>query len=191
MRSANSLKLVLVLAMLAGMTGMALAKDVVEGKPNTDDMRLLRYPDIHGNSIVFSYAGDLWTVSAQGGQAQRLTGSVGYQNQAKFSPDGQTIAFSGNYDGNNDVYLIPAVGGEPQRLTFHPDGDRVMDWQPDGKAVRFQSRRESRTDRDLQLFTIATDGGMPRRIPLPTAGLSSYSPDGKKIAFNRITRGSW
>jgi tricorn protease len=168
--------------------GTALAKDVVEGLPDTSDMRLLRYPDIHGDTIVFTYAGDLWTVSAQGGEAQRLTASVGYQNQAKFSPDGKTIAFSGNYDGNNDVYVIPAAGGEPVRLTWHPGGDRVMDWQPDGNSVRFQSRRESRTGRDLQLFTVSVEGGLPARIPLPTAGLSSYSPDGQRIAFNRITR---
>jgi tricorn protease len=170
------------------LAGAAVAKDVVDGAPDTSDMRLLRYPDIHGDTIVFSYAGDLWTVSAQGGQARRLTSSVGYQNQAKFSPDGKTIAFSGNYDGNNDVYLVPATGGEPVRLTWHPGGDRVMDWQPDGKSVRFQSRRESRTGRDLQLYTVAVDGGLPRRIPLPEAGLSSYSPDGKRVAYNRITR---
>jgi tricorn protease len=188
MRSVKPLNLILTVALLAALTGTALAKDVVEGTPNTDDMRLLRYPDIHGNTIVFSYAGDLWTVAAQGGEARRLTGSIGYQNQAKFSPDGKTIAFSGNYDGNNDVYLIPAEGGEPVRLTYHPGGDRVMDWQPDGKHVRFQSRRESLTGRDMQLFTVSVDGGLPRRIPLPTAGLSSYAPDGHRLAFNRITR---
>src|SRR5210317_1421398 len=126
MRSVKSLNFLLVWALVALLTGTALAKDVVDGTPNTSDMRLLRYPDIHGNTIVFSYAGDLWTVSAQGGQATRLTGSIGYQNQAKFSPDGKTFAFSGNYDGNNDVYLIPTEGGEPTRLTWHPGGDRVM-----------------------------------------------------------------
>jgi len=183
----NQLVLPLVLLLLA-VGSPAPAKDVVDGLPDTGDMRLLRYPDIHGNTIVFSYGGDLWTVSAQGGEARRLTSSIGYQNQAKFSPDGRTIAFSGNYDGNNDVYIIPAGGGEPVRLTWHPGGDRVIDWQPDGKSIRFQSRRESRTGRDEQLFTVPVTGGLPRRIPLPTAGLSSYSPEGNRIAFNRITR---
>ncbi len=166
----------------------ALASDPAFDKPNQDDMRLLRFPDIHGDTIVFSYAGDLWTVSSTGGEARRLTGSTGFQNQAKFSPDGKTIAFSGNYDGNNDVYLIPTGGGEPSRLTWHPGADRVMDWQPDGKSVRFQSRRQSRTGRDLQLFTVAISGGLPLRMVLPTGGLSSYSPDGSKMAFNRISR---
>jgi tricorn protease len=165
-----------------------LAADPAFEKPNHDDMRLLRFPDIHGNTIVFSYAGDLWTVSSTGGQARRLTGSTGFQNQAKFSPDGETIAFSGNYDGNNDIYLVPTGGGEPTRLTWHPGADRVMDWQPDGKSVRFQSRRQSRTGRDLQLFTAPIAGGLPVRIPLPTGGLSSYSPDGNKLAYNRISR---
>ncbi len=169
-------------------TAAVQAADPVMGDPDPNDMRLLRNPDIHGDTIVFTYAGDLWTVSAQGGQARRLTGSVGYQSQPKFSPDGSTIAFSGNYDGNRDVYTIPTSGGEPVRLTWYPAWDRVIDWQPDGKSVRFQSPRESRTGRDDQLFTVSTDGGLPRRIILPTAGLSSYSPDGKKIAFNRNSR---
>ena len=166
----------------------ALAADPVLGDPDPTDMRLLRNPDIHGDNIVFTYAGDLWVVSAQGGQARRLTSSVGFQSEPKFSADGATIAFSGNYDGNNDVYTVPAVGGEPTRLTWHPGRDRIIGWQPDGNSVRFQSARESFTGRDLKIYTVDADGSLPRRIILPTAGLSSYSPDGKKIAFNRISR---
>ena len=165
----------------------AQTADPVLQEPDYQDMRLLRNPDIHGDTIVFTYGGDLWTVAAAGGQARRLTGSVGYQSQPKFSPDGRFIAFSGNYDGNNDVYRIPTGGGEPVRLTWHPGWDRVIDWQPDGRSIRFQSPRQSHTGRDLQLFTVTMDGGLPRRIVLPTGGLSSYSPDGKQIAYNRIT----
>ena len=120
-------------------------------KPNPEDMRLLRRPDIHGDQIVFGYAGDLWLVGSAGGEARRLTATVGYLTFPKFSPDGQRIAFSGNYDGNIDIYTIPAVGGEPVRLTYHPGFDRVIDWQPGGNAVRFQSGRRSHSGRELQL----------------------------------------
>ncbi len=187
MRSLISLKTLLLVTLLLSALP-AFASDVVFDKPNYDDMRLLRFPDIHEQTIVFSYAGDLWTVSSTGGRARRLTGSVGFQNQAKFSPDGKTIAFSGNYDGNNDVYLVNAQGGEPERLTWHPGQDRVIDWQPDGQSVRFQSRRQTRTGRDMQLYTVDKDGGLPVRNPLPTGGLSSYSPDGTKMAYNRMSR---
>ena len=186
-RSLNSWA-ALTVAAICLLGGASFAADVVEGQANPDDMRLLRTPDIHGDLIVFGYAGDLWTVPTTGGTARRLTGSVGYQLNPKFSPDGRTIAFTGNYDGNNDVYTIPAAGGEPVRLTWHPGFDRVVDWQPDGSSVRFQSSRESRTGRDLQLFTVAGSGGLPARMILPTAGLSSYSPDGNRFAFNRISR---
>ncbi len=179
--------LVLGLALGAAPTA-ARAADPVEAAPDFTDARLLRMPDIHGDTIVFVYAGDLWTVSAQGGQATRLTSTVGYLSQPKFSPDGAMIAFSGNYDGNEDVYVIPTAGGEPVRLTWHPGWDRVIDWQPDGKSVRFQSGRESNTGRDLQLYTVPAAGGLPGRIILPTAGLSSWSPDGTRLAYNRISR---
>ena len=157
-------------------------------QPDLDDMRLLRMPDIHGDTVVFVYAGDLWTVPATGGEARRLTASIGFESNPKFSPDGEWIAFSGEYDGNNDVYVMPAAGGEPTRLTFHPGWDRVIDWEPDGERVRFQSARESHTGRDLQLHTVYTDGGLPERLILPTAGLSSWSDDGHRLAYNRISR---
>jgi tricorn protease len=148
-----------------------------------DDMRLLRMPDVHGDSVVFVYGGDLWTTTRGGGEARRLTSSIGYESYPKFSPDGRWIAFSGEYDGNHDVYVMDAAGGEPLRLTFHPGWDRVIDWQPDGEAIRFQSARESHTGRDLQLYTVARTGGLPVRMILPTAGLSSYAPDGHRIAY--------
>jgi len=178
--------LALLLLVPAGLLAAA-TDDPVAVEPDFSDTRLLRFPDIHGDTIVFTYAGDLWTVSAQGGEARRLTAAPGYASQPKFSPDGKWIAFSGNYDGNNDVYVVDAAGGEPRRLTWHPSFDRVIDWQPDGSAIRFQSARESHTGRDLQLFTVPVTGGLPTKMILPTAGLSSYSPDGKQIAFNRVS----
>jgi tricorn protease len=165
-----------------------LAADPVLGDPDSQDMRLLRSPDIHGNVVAFSYGGDLWTVSADGGIATRLTAATGYLSSPKFSPDGETIAFSGNYDGDHDVYTVAATGGEPVRMTWHPGFDQVIDWQPDGRSVRFLTRRASHTGRDLQNFTVSIGGGLPEQLILPTCGRSSYSPDGKKIAFNRNSR---
>jgi len=174
-------------ALLAVLLAASLAAAAPQ-QPDLEDMRLLRMPDIHGDTVVFVYAGDLWTVPAAGGEARRLTSSVGFESNPKFSPDGQWIAFSGEYDGNNDVYVMPAAGGEPVRVTFHPGWDRVIDWEPDGRRVRFQSARGSHTGRDLQLYTVDREGGLPERMVLPTAGLSSWSPDGERIAFNRISR---
>jgi tricorn protease len=177
--------LAVVLATCLGLAAHALPAD--PSVPDPNDTRLLRMPDIHGDTVVFVYGGDLWTVSSAGGEARRLTSSIGYESSPKFSPDGQWIAFSGEYDGNNDVYVMPAAGGEPVRLTFHPAWDRVIDWQPDGQAIRFQSPRQSHTGRDLQLYTIPRTGGLPERMILPTAGLSSYAPDGHRIAYTPTT----
>ena len=116
------------------------------------EARLMRFPDIKGDKIVFSYAGDLYITSSKGGEARRLTSSIGYEMFAKFSPDGKMIAFTGQYDGNTEVYVIPVEGGEPKRLTFTATlgrddiGDRmgpnniVMDWTPDGKKILYRTR---------------------------------------------------
>jgi tricorn protease len=174
-------------SILLGVLGLAACLSAAEA-PDENDMRLLRMPDIHGDQIVFVYAGDIWTVPTGGGEARRLTSHGGSELFPKFSPDGQAIAFSGEYDGNLDVYVIRSVGGEPLRLTYHPGWDRVIDWQPDGRAVRFQSPRASRSGRDLQLWTVPAAGGLPTQMILPTGGLSSYSPDAKRLAYNRNSR---
>src|SRR5690349_2135072 len=96
-------------------------------------VHLLQRPTMNKTSIVFSYAGDLWTVSRSGGVATRLTGGTGFEAEAQFSPDGSTLAFTGEYDGNVDVFTMPPTGGVPKRLTYHPDADRLAGWSPDGK----------------------------------------------------------
>ncbi|MCK4538288.1 MAG: PD40 domain-containing protein [Candidatus Krumholzibacteria bacterium] len=156
-----------------------------------DESRLMRLPDIHGDMIVFSYAGDLWTAPASGGTATRLTTHIGGEAFAKFSPDGKTVAFSASYDGNFDVFTIPARGGVPKRLTWHPKADMVLDWHPSGKKVLFRSNKDARTNpgpRYDRLYTIDSNGGYPEVLPLFEGELTSYSPDGDKIAYNRIAR---
>src|SRR5436190_7633930 len=123
-------------------------------------IHLLQKPAMSKTTIVFSYAGDLWTVSRQGGVASRFTAGTGNESSAEFSPDGNTIAFSGEYDGNVDVFTVPATGGVPKRITYHPDADRVVGWSPDGKRILFRSTRESYS-RYTQLFTVSPEGGLP------------------------------
>lgn len=164
----------------------------------TDEARLLRFPATNGTEVVFSYAGDLFTAPLSGGEARRLTSHIGYEMFAHYSPDGKTIAFTGEYDGNREVYIIPAKGGEPVRLTYTATngrddlGDRmgpnniVMGWTPDGKNIIFRNRTgDGFTGR---LWTVSVNGGMPQEIPLPEGGFCSYSPDGKKLAYNRVMR---
>lgn len=143
---------------------------------------LLRNPSLSKSQIVFEYANDLWVVSRKGGEATRLTSGVGREFNARFSPDGSEIAFSGEYDGNVDVYVMPATGGVPRRLTFHPGPDVALGWKPDGKRVLFNSRRDAFADSG-QLYTIAEDGTCPQALPLVTAEDGSYSPDGSHIAY--------
>ncbi len=162
------------------------------------EMRLLRFPTTNGSEIVFSYAGDLYRVPVEGGDAVRLTSHVGYEMFAHFSPDGKTIAFTGQYDGNTEVYTIPAAGGEPVRLTYTSTnarddlGDRmgpnniVMGWTPDGKSVLYRNRTGSGFDGKLWLVSI--EGGLPTQVPLPEGGFASWSPDGKRLAYNRVMR---
>jgi len=145
--------------------------------------RLLRYPHIWRDQVVFVYAGDLWTAATNGGRASRLTSHPGDELYPKFSPDGKWIAFTGQYDGNSDVYVIPSGGGEPLRLTYHPSNDMVLGWSPDGRVL-FRSNRASDLPDFDRLFLIRPEGGMPEMLNLPRASLVSFAPDGRRIAFN-------
>ncbi|HEV2105937.1 MAG TPA: S41 family peptidase [Candidatus Eisenbacteria bacterium] len=148
-----------------------------------EDCRLMRMPDIEGDRIAFVYAGDLWTVARAGGVAERLTSHEGQELFPKFSPDGRTIAFTAEYDGNVDAYTIPTTGGEPKRLTFHPGPDRVAEWWPDGQSILIRSSRASYVQRYDRFFRIPVNGGFEQMLPLPTAGYASLSADGRQIAF--------
>jgi tricorn protease len=164
-----------------------------------EEARLLRFPAIHGQTVVFSYAGNLYTASAEGGVARRLTSHEGYEMFARFSPDGKHIAFTGQYDGNTEVYVMPADGGVPKRLTFTATLSRddlsdrmgpnniVMGWKGSGEII-FRSRMKDFNDFIGQLYTVSINGGLPVQIPVPRGGFCSFSPDGKKLAFNRIFR---
>jgi tricorn protease len=143
---------------------------------------LVQKPTLSRTAIAFVYAGDLWLVGRDGGDARRLTTGAGIETDPAFSPDGSRIAFTGEYDGNFDVYVIPSSGGQPRRLTYHPGVDRVVGWTPDGKSVLFRSDRSSYS-RFNKLFTIPVTGGFPTELPLPMAEQGSFSPDGSRLAY--------
>jgi len=161
--------------------------------------RLLRFPDIHGDRVVFVYAGDLWLASTSGAAARRITTYPGRELFPKFSPDGKWIAFTGQYDGNFNVYLMPSEGGQPKQLTFYQGGaeplsdrmgihNEVVTWTPDSKRIVFLSRRDASNGWVKRLFTITVDGGLPEPLPMDQGGLASFSPDGNKLAYNVIFR---
>lgn len=165
-----------------------------------NEAKMLRFPAIHGNQVVFSYAGDLYTVDINGGVARQLTNDPdGFEIFARFSPDGKNIAFTGQYDGNTEVYVMPAEGGVPQRVTYTATLDRddlsdrmgpnniVMTWK-DNENIVYRSRRITWDDFVGQLFVANINGGLGEQLPFEEGGWITYSPDDQKIALNRVMR---
>ena len=153
---------------------------------NITDTRLMSSPAVSTNNIAFIYAEDLWIANKDGSNPRRLTIDEGMESNPVFSPDGSTIAFSAEYDGNTDVFVVPSTGGVPKRLTWHPSQDVVRDFTPDGNNVLFNSRRSVYTGRHAKLYTINTSGGQPKELPIPTAYSSSYSSDGQYMAYTPL-----
>jgi tricorn protease len=161
--------------------------------------RLLRFPDIYKDKVAFVYGGDIWLASSSGGVALRITTHPGRELFPKFSPDGKWIAFTGQYDGNFNVYVMPAEGGQPRQLTFFQGGaqplsdrmgihNEVITWFPDSKRILFLSRRDATNGWIKRPFSVSIDGGLPEPLPMDQGGLTSFSPDGTKVAYNRIFR---
>ncbi|HLM02495.1 MAG TPA: PDZ domain-containing protein [Pyrinomonadaceae bacterium] len=145
---------------------------------------LFRQPTMNKTDIVFVYGGDLWKVARAGGNAERLTSGIGNESSPIFSPDGNWIAFTGEYDGNVDAFVIPASGGEPRRITYHPGADQIIGWTPDGSRVVFLSGRAAGLPA-AKMYTMPVTGeGLPTELPFPMAGgVASFSPDGARLAY--------
>jgi tricorn protease len=161
---------------------LALAPVTTQAAPKP---HIYQRPALSRDLIAFGYAGDLWTVPREGGRATRLTIGVGIETAPVFSPDGSTLAFTADYDGNTDVFTIPATGGIPYRVTYHPAADVAVAWTPDGKQIVFHSTRQS-ASRYTQLYTVPAKGGIATVLPLPMAYQGQYSPDGSQIAYTAL-----
>ncbi len=163
-----------------------------------DDARLMRFPDINKNLIAFVYAGDIWSVDSNGGEARRLTSHPGQELFPKISPDGKWIAFSGEYSGSRQIFVIPSVGGTPRQLTFYnsvgvmpPRGgydDVVLDWTSDSKNIMIRANRTSFGDRNGKYFLVSLAGGLEKPFPIVNGGFAVLSPDDKKICFTPVDR---
>lgn len=171
-------------------TCLFLLATVLHAEPDRQDTRLLTQPAVSRSHIAFVYADDLWVCDLDGRNVRRLTSDQGVEFNPVFSPDGQTLAFSAQYDGNIDVYTIPVTGGVPTRLTSHPAPDIVRGFTPDGQAVLFSSPRHVFTNRFMQLFTVPISGGHPTQLPIPNAVEASLSEDGKLLAYTPLSDAS-
>jgi tricorn protease len=186
----------LTLLAMAPATWAAVDANAPQATDTIADARLLRFPDVHGDTVAFSYAGDLWSVPLAGGVARRLTSHDGLEFFPRFSPDGRFIAFTGHYDGSSDVYVIPAQGGEPRRLTWYPSrhlpermgwDHMVIGWTPDGKIL-YRDQRDAVSSFVGRPYTVSPEGGAAEPFSLPESGIISFAPDAKHIAYTRIFR---
>lgn len=168
----------------AGLLALGLATASQAASPP----RLLQSPVMSATHLAFVSGGDIWIAPRAGGKALRLTTGIGIEQAPAFSPDGQTIAFTGEYDGNTDVFTVPVAGGVPKRLTFHPAGDAAVGWSPDGAKVIFRSNRDA-ASRYTRLWQVSANGGAASALPLPMASAGMLSPDGKAIAYTPQEQG--
>jgi tricorn protease len=160
--------------------------------------RLLRFPAVNGDRVAFTYAGDLWTVPVTGGVAVRVTAHPGLEVFPAFSPDGNYIAFTGQYDGDEQVYVVPASGGVPKQLTFYPAGSpraerwgyehQVYGWTSDGSRILFRSGRDGWSISRTRLYSVPATGGPAEALPMPRAGSGAFSPDGRRIVYSPVFR---
>ncbi len=168
-------------AMVCGLSGPTGAAQV---EPHAG---MLRYPDVGPTDIVFVYANDLWLVSRDGGEAVPLASPPGQELFPKFSDDGETIAFMGNYDGNLDLYTIPLRGGVPLRVSHHPSVEVLCGWTPDNKLL-FYANSLAGLARQSQLFVVGPEGGLPDMLPVPYGATAAISPDGRWLAYSPHSR---
>lgn len=156
------------------------------GAKAQEETILLRNPDISDQHIAFVYAGDIWLADKNGDNPRRLTVNPGVEENPRFSPDGQQIAFTGNYDGNTDVYVVSIHGGTPKRVTFHPSADVLRGWL-NNNEVYFTSTREFTYSLGSRLYKTSLNGELAKPLLMPEAYQGSPSPDGRYWAYIKNT----
>jgi tricorn protease len=152
----------------------------------------LRYPDVHGDQLVFTSEADLWLASISTGLARRITTHEGLETNAHFSPDGRMLAFNAQYDGGTDVYVMSVEGGTPKRLTWDPSGARVIGWTPDGTNVLYLSRK-SNPENQSRLWQVPVRGGLSSMLPIPRVALADMATGGKRVVYVPVSteRHNW
>jgi tricorn protease len=155
--------------------------------PARIDARMMRQPAVSATQIAFVYAGDIWLAEKSGGVALRLSSPRGEESFPRFSPDGTLLAFTGDYDGNEDIYVMPVTGGLPKRITHHGAPDRMLGWYPDGQNILYATSMTSPKNRFNQLYRVPAQGGLPEKLPVPYGEFGAISPDGKTLAYVPIS----
>jgi tricorn protease len=148
---------------------------------------MVRYPDVSATHIAFVYANDLWLVPKGGGTAVPLASPPGMESYPRFSPDGGTIAFVGNYDGDVDIYTVPVSGGTAFRVTHHPANELLSEWTNDGRLI-FSAYAVRDYPRAQEMFVVSAKGGLPEKLPVPYGALGRIGPDGKWLVYTPYTR---
>jgi tricorn protease len=155
--------------------------------PARIDARMMRQPSVSTTQIAFVYAGDIWLAERSGGIAVRISSPKGEESFPRFSPDGTLLAFTGDYDGNEDIYVMPVTGGLPKRITHHGAPDRMLGWYPDGKTILYATSMTSPKNRFNQLYRVLAQGGLPEQLPVPYGEFGAISPDGRMLAYVPIS----
>jgi Tol biopolymer transport system component len=135
----------------------------------------------------------IWTMPAEGGVPRRILMDPMEQIWARWSPDGQRIAFH----SHGEIWVVPQDGGQPSRLTEHEAFSICPAWSPDGREIAFHSTRTG----NLDVWVLPAEGGEARPITTDPASdsvggqscssVGAWNPDGREIVFNSTRSGNW
>ncbi len=159
--------------------GMLLTNYVFSQNP------LINFPAVspNGQSIAFNYQGDIWTCNVDGQNIKRLTIHKAYDTNPIWSFDGESIVFTSDRYGNDDVYVIPSTGGAPKRITYHSTNDVATDYTKDGSILFSTDRYFAQVEWEDEIHKINENGGTPVRFMNALGVQATLSPNGKFVAF--------